>query len=200
MSKRMNTFFKKLIWCFPATLAFFGILYYINLFDRIEERNILRQSEEKYQLISFVENLNTRASMVRAMNIMDRFEDTHTYLLNENLDRVVEKYHAQGCSFRIKPHPYEDRDLRKKMLSTKTGTFIYNGDDNKKRFWEYRWIVIENEKYLILVGVSNYPLDPLDKELQISIGILLLLTALLNWGLVGYTKYIRMNPGVIDEK
>lgn len=200
MSKRMNTFFKKLIWCFPAILAFFGILYYINLFDRIEERNILRQSEEKYQLINFVENLRTKDSMVRAMNIMDRFEDTHTYLLNENLDRVVEKYHAQGCSFRTKPHPYEDANLRKKMLNTKTGTFVYNGDNNKKRFWEYRWIIIENKKYLILVGVSNYPLDPLDKELQISIGILLLLTALLNWGLVGYTKYIRMNPGIIDEK
>ena len=57
-------------------------------------------------------------------------------------------------------------------------------------YWDYRWLNVDDEELLVMIGITNYPLDAIDKELQIAIGVLLMLTALFNWLLVGYANHI----------
>lgn len=196
---KLNSFLARFIWCIPALIVAIGAFYFINLFDRIYSRDLNRQLDEKYQLVNLIEALHNKESMVNIVNIMDEFQDTFVYVLELQGDQIIEDYHTINCPYRLTKHPYLEKNIKSKILINKRGGFVTKATDNRKIFWEYRWIDI-NKKYLILIGISNYPTDVLDKELQISIGILLLITALLNWVLVGYAKYLRAGCCKIKRK
>lgn len=193
VAKKVKAFIGRFIWCLPVLFMFIGSLYFLNLFQRMYDRDLMRQTDEKQQLATFIESIETKRGVVDASNIIDKFSDTHTYILTEDFERIVSKYHTSNCPFKTTPHPYEVANIKDKMTETKRGFFEYSVEGTGKIYWDYRWVDVENEKLLIVVGVSNYPLDPIDKELQIAVGFLLLLTAVFNWILVGYAKYLRNN-------
>jgi len=193
MLDKIKDFLNKICLVFPIILTLIGVLYFINLFDRIKTRDLTRQSEEKYQIVNAIENLNELTEVLNALNIMDRFDDTNTYFLDEDLNRVPGKFHTKDCPFRYEGHPYEITELRDKIMTTNDGAFEFNSEHKRPILWEYRWIKNEGKKYLILVGVSNYPKQPIDNELQIAIGFLLLFTTILNLALVGVIKYVHVN-------
>jgi hypothetical protein len=197
---KLRLLFKKFAWCIPVLIMTLSIVYFINLFDRVYQRDLIRQSNEKYQLVNFVEHLNTKTNTFLALNTIDSFLDTHTYILTKDLKRVHERYHTSGCPFRFKKHPYEIDEFRKEMLENDRGSFVYGICASKPMYWDYRWITIEGSQYLVMVGVTNYPLDAIDKELQIAIGLLLFFTSLLNWLLVGYAKHLRQQRRLLENK
>lgn len=190
MTNKVNRWLKKFIWCLPALVMLLGTMYFINLFNRMCLRDLDRQRQEKYQIMSVLSTIKTKESMYRILNTLDSFRDTYTYLLDKDLKHITEEYHSRKCPFRFTVHPYEDPEIIKKLTSKKRGTFVYGKIGSRKIGWEFRWITVKDTKYLIITGVVNYPLDTVDKEFQISIGIFLLITALLNWALVGYAKSI----------
>jgi len=200
MRYKIRSLFKKFLWCIPVFIMTIGSIYFINLFNRLYTRDLIRQSNEKYQLVNFVEHLQTKDNTLLALNTIDAFLDTHTYILTKDLKRIHERYHTSNCPFRFKKHPYEVEELKNEMMKNERGSFRYGLCAARPMYWDYRWITIENNEYLVLVGVTNYPLDAIDKELQISVGLLLLFTSLLNWILVGYAKYLRQNRKRIDLK
>lgn len=200
MLKRTSLLFRKFVWIIPVLFMLLGSIYFINLFDRMYARDLTRQSEEKYQLINVIERLRTKESMLNALSVIDNFSDTHTYLLDKDLNRVIEKMHTANCPFRFTQHPYEIETIRKQILTHKRGSFILGPYDYKPIYWDYRWVEKERIDYLIMVGVSNYPTDAIDKELQIAVGTLLLLTSFLNWILVGYAKYLTQRHKRINQK
>lgn len=186
-------FIKKFAWLFPVFVATIGIFYYINLFERIYERDLNRQINEKSQLMTLVESLSELKDVEKTVITMDGFENTYTYLLEDESDNPEEIYHAKNCPFRLKTHPYDCKEFKDIINSKKRGSFKSNNEEDGNIIWEYRHFNVGNEKFLVIAGVTNYPQDPIDKELQISIGILLLITAILNWALVGYAKNMRSN-------
>ena len=48
---------------------------------------------------------------------------------------------------------------------------------------------VDNKKLLVITGVKSYPKELIDKELEIAVGLMLLITAILNWALVGFWKH-----------
>lgn len=191
MFRMTSLLFRKFTWAIPVFFMLLGTIYFINLFDRMYTRDLIRQSEEKYQLINVIERLETKKNVLSALAVMDNFSDTHTYLLDKSLNRVIEKMHTANCPFRFTQHPYEIEEFKKQILSHVRGSFIYRPCNSGPMYLDYRWVELEGVSYLIMTGVSNYPNDAIDKELQIAVGSLLLLTALMNWILVGYAKYLH---------
>lgn len=191
MIKKLNSTFKKLAWCIPVFVMVLCAIYFIGLFDKMYARDLTRQADEKYQLTNFVERLETKEKVLKSLDILDNFEDTHTYVLDENLEVIIDKYHTKSCPFRFNKHPYENKEIQKELKNNKKGSFIYNICESRPMYWDYRWLDVDNEKLLVMIGVTNYPLDAIDKELQIAIGVLLMLTAFFNWLLVGYANHIN---------
>lgn len=197
---RLHTFCGRFVWCIPALIVAIGIFYFINLFDRIYSRDLNRQLDEKYQLVNLIEALHSNEGMTKVVEIMDGFTDTYVYLLEVEDSRVIEDFHTVNCPYRFEKHPFEITEIKNKIKKNKRGAFATVVQNTGKIYWEYRWINIQDKNYLLLMGISNYPTDVLDKELQISIGTLLLITALLNWVLVGYAKYLRAGCCKIKRK
>lgn len=195
-------FFKKYVWCFPALIMFIGILYYINLFERMYARDLERQMNEKFQIVNLLETLHTYDGLHIAAGAFDNFDDTNIYILIKNLEtgQLEERYHSNNCKFKLKQHPFENDEIKHQLISHKKGSFIFGIYRNHEILWDYRWITLDNKRYLVILSITNYPLDAIDKEFQISIGLLLLITALLNWSLVGYGKYLRAGYCNINKK
>lgn len=193
MKSKFVYLLKKFAWLFPIFVVTIGIFYYINLFERIYERDLNRQINEKSQLMTLVENLSELKDVEKTVITMDGFENTYTYLLEDESGVINEIYHAKNCPFRLKEHPFECKELSDLINSKRRGSFKTENEKEGNIIWEYRHFKAGNEKLLVIAGVTNYPQDPIDKELQISIGILLLITAILNWALVGYAKNMRSN-------
>ncbi|MBR2240037.1 MAG: hypothetical protein IKO49_02270 [Bacilli bacterium] len=195
-------FLKKYVWCFPALIMFIGILYYINLFERMYARDLERQMNEKFQIVNVLEALHTYDGLHIAVNAFDNFDDTNIYILRKNLEtgQLEERYHSNNCKFKLQQHPFENEEIRHQLISHEKGSFAFGEDRNHKILWDYRWVNVDNKNYLIIMSITNYPLDAIDREFQISIGLLLLVTALLNWSLVGYGKYLRSGYCKIKSK
>lgn len=189
MCKNIKQFVNKFIWCLPVFIMMLGALFYVNLFDELRERDIDRQLEVKHEFIKYAIKTENKNEVMNFITLFYKLPNTNTYLLDENLDRVAEKYYNQKPLKEVEA-PYKDEHIRKLLLKNQKGVFEYNIKPNVYMHWGYRWIEIDGKKRLILIGVKNYPFDHLDAQLQISIGILLLLTSLLNWILVGYGKYL----------
>lgn len=196
------SFLKKYVWCFPALIMFIGILYYINLFERMYARDLERQMNEKFQIVNVLEALHTYDGLHIAVNAFDNFDDTNIYILRKNLEtgQLEERYHSNNCKFKLQQHPFENDEIKHQLISHEKGSFAFGEDRNHKILWDYRWVNVDNKNYLIIMSITNYPLDGIDKEFQISIGLLLLITALLNWSLVGYGKYLRCGACKVHRK
>lgn len=201
MCCKISQYMNRFIWCIPALIVTIGVIYFINLFDRIYSRDLNRQLEEKYQLVNLIEALHNKESMVNIVEIMDEFKDTSLYVLELNdKNEIIEDFHTTNCPYRFQTHPYELKAIQKQIKSNKRGFFMTKLQSVGKIYWEYRWLNIENKRYLLLMGIANYPTDVLDVELQVSVGTLLLITALLNWILVGYAKYLKNGNCAIRKK
>lgn len=187
MWSKIKKFVGKFIFCLPIVIMMLASLYYVNLFNQLRNRDLDRQLEEKHQFMKYVLDTKDQKRLNEIIATLYTMPNTNTYLLDENLDRVAEKY------YNLKPlvtqeAPYKDKNIRALLLSNDHGVFKHNLKPDVYMYWDYRWLDINGKKRLILIGVRNYPFGQLDNELQISIGILLLLTSLLNWILVGYGK------------
>ena len=106
--------FKKYVWCFPALIMFMGILYYINLFERMYARDLERQMNEKFQIINVLEALHTYDGLHIAVNAFDNFDDTNIYILKKNLEtgQLEERYHSNNCKFKLRQHPFESDEIK----------------------------------------------------------------------------------------
>ena len=90
MRYKIRSLFKKFLWCIPVFIMTIGSIYFINLFNRLYTRDLIRQSNEKYQLVNFVEHLQTKDNTLLALNTIDAFLDTHTYILTKDKIRLFE--------------------------------------------------------------------------------------------------------------
>jgi hypothetical protein len=100
----------------------------------------------------------------------------------------AEIYHSANCPFLLKKHPHESEEIKETIMNHKRGSFATK-EQRTKIVWEFRHFSVDNENLLVITGITNYPKEPIDKELEIAIGTMLLITALLNWALVGFWKY-----------
>jgi len=196
MLNKIKSFLDKYCWCFPAFIILIGTIYYINLFERLSVRDLNRQISEKNQLITLTEMLSNIDDVKKSILTLDTFDNTYTYLLKDEDDTLNENnnseiYHSAGCPFILKTHPHENKEIKEKMLSKKRGSFVTKEENNDEIVWEFRHFVVNKEKLLVITGITNYPKESIDNELQLSISILLLITAFLNWALIGYYKYLR---------
>ena len=192
-SKSM-TVLKRFVWLFPLIIVTIGIFYFINLFERLSTRDLNRQISEKNQLLTITETLSNLEDVKKSVLTLDTFDNTYTYLLKDegkalDPDNKAEIYHSADCPYVFKKHPHEDKEIKDEILNKKRGSFVTRKTNNDKIIWEFRHFIVDGEKLLVITGVTNYPKEPIDKELEIAIGIMLLITALLNWALVGFWKY-----------
>lgn len=204
MWSSIKYFLNKYCWCLPVLIVTLGTVYYINLFERLSERDLSRQMNEKYQLMNLIENFKESTDKLYMINAMDTFDDTYVYVITdtENTEDIVdETFHTLNCPFKFKTHPFEIPEIKNQIHHKKFGAFVYGHINNVGNiYWRYRPINLNSLERLLFVGISNYEPEPIDKELQISIGFLLLLTAVLNWVLVGYYKYLRSGKCKIVKK
>ena len=184
---------KKYIWLFPLIIVTIGIFYFINLFERLHDRDLMRQISEKNQLVTLTESLSNKNDVKNSILTLDTFDNTYAYMLQDtddvfNQDSEAEIYHSADCPFLLDKHPHESEEIKNEILHKKHGSFATKKHE-AKIVWEFRHFKVNDEKLLIITGITNYPKEPIDKELEIAIGVMLLITALLNWALVGFWKY-----------
>lgn len=192
MSK-ISAYVKKYVWLFPLIIVTIGILYFINLFERLYERDLVRQISEKNQLVTLTESLSNKNDVKNSILTLDTFDNTYAYMWHDtddafNLDSEAEIYHSADCPFLLNKHPHESEEIKNQILHEKHGSFATK-KHGTKIVWEFRHFKVNDEKLLVITGITNYPKGPIDKELEIAIGVMLLITALLNWALVGFWKY-----------
>ncbi len=192
-SKSM-TILKRFVWLFPLIIVTIGIFYFMNLFERIYSRDLNRQIAEKNQLLTLTEGLSTYQDVKHAILTLDTFDNTYTYMLYDEPDALLpqskaEIYHSSECPYLLKKHPHDSKEIRDCIINNKRGSFVTKEPNIRKIVWEFRHFKINNEKLLVITGVTSYPKEPVDKELEIAIGLMLLITAILNWALVGFWKY-----------
>lgn len=192
MSK-VSAYVKKYVWLFPLIIVTIGILYFINLFERLYDRDLTRQISEKNQLVTLTESLSNETDVKNSILTLDTFDNTYAYMLYD-IDGVLDKdakaeiYHSADCPFLLDKHPHESEEIKNKIINQKHGSFATK-EHGTKIIWEFRHFEVNNKKLLVITGITNYPKGPIDKELEIAIGTMLLITALLNWALVGFWKY-----------
>jgi len=205
MRSKFKTFMKKFVWLFPLIIVTIGIFYFINLFERLYTRDLNRQISEKNQLMTLTESLSTITDVKNSILTLDTFDNTYTYMLRDetedsfNPNTKSEIYHSANCPFLLKKHPHDEKEIRNTIAKHKRGSFATKENGNKI-IWEFRHFKVNDEKLLVITGVTNYPKEPIDKELEIAIGIMLLITALLNWALVGFWKYKCCGSCKIEKK
>jgi len=206
MESKHKTIMKRFVWLFPLLIVTIGIFYFINLFERLNDRNLSRQISEKNQLITLTETLSNINDVKKSILTLDTFDNTYTYMLYDDGENTLsedfknEIYHSAKCPFLLKIHPHESDIIKNKLIKNKRGSFITKEKNQDKIVWEFRHFSTNNEKFLVITGVTNYPKEPIDKELEIAIGIMLLITAILNWALVGFWKYLCSGSCIIKKK
>lgn len=193
---KIKNFIGKYACMFPLIIVTIGIFYYINLFERLYSRDLNRQISEKSQILTLTESLANRNDVTKAILTLDTFEDSYTYLFKDvknelGKESLEELYHSADCPFKLKQHPSTNEEINNLIATKKRGSFATYDQKPNKIIWQFRHFITNDEKLLVIAGISNYPQEPIDKELQISIGLLLFITGLLNWALVGYAKYIH---------
>ena len=205
MKLKFKSFFSRCIWILPLIVVTIGIFYFINLFERLYSRDLNRQISENNQLLTLTETLSNIKDVEKTILTLDTFDNTYTYMLHDNNDPLssdakAEIYHSANCPFLLKAHPYESKEIKEAIITKKRGLFITKEKRHNKIIWEFRHFKVKNEKLLVIAGVSNYPKDPIDKELEIAIGIMLFITGLLNYALVGWAKYLHSGSCLIKKK
>lgn len=205
MNSKFKTITKRFVWLFPLIIVTIGIFYFINLFERLYTRDLNRQISEKNQLLTLTESLSNTIDVKNSILTLDTFDNTYTYMLHDEgedslaPDSKSEIYHSASCPFLLQKHPHDEEEIRKTIINHKRGSFATKEHGNKI-VWEFRHFQVNNEKLLVITGVTNYPKEPIDKELEIAIGTMLLITALLNWTLVGFWKYKCCGSCKIEKK
>ena len=204
MRSKLQSLLSKATWLFPLLIVTIGIFYFMNLFERLYSRDLNRHINENNQLLTLTESLSNTSDVEKTILTLDTFDNTYTYMLYDSedplsLDAKSEIYHSANCPFLLKKHPHESKEIKDIILNKKRGSFVTKEKVNKI-IWEFRHFTVNDEKLLIIAGVSNYPKDPIDKELEIAIGIMLFITGLLNWALVGWAKYLHAGSCPIKRK
>lgn len=194
MESKIKSFAKRFVWCIPLIIVTIGIFYFINLFERLYTRDLNRQLSEKKQLVTMTEMLSNVQDVKSSILTLDTFDNVYTYLLEDSentLDNTnkSEIYHSADCPFVLKSHPHDSKEIKNLLLSQKRGSFITKENKKDKIIWEFRHFTVNDKKLLTIIGISNYPKQAVDKELEIAIGLMLFITAILNWILVGFWKY-----------
>ena len=205
MESKFKTFMKKFVWLFPLIIVTIGIFYFINLFERLYTRDLNRQISEKNQLLTLTEGLSTYQDIKHTILTLDTFDNTYTYMFYDEADIFLpnskaEIYHSAECPYLLKKHPHDSKEIKDYVLNNKRGSFVTKEPEKGKIIWEFRHFKVSNEKLLVITGVTSYPKEPIDKELEIAIGTMLLITALLNWALVGFWKYKCCGSCKIEKK
>lgn len=194
MKSKFNNFSKRFIYCLPLIIVTVGIFYFINLFERLYDRDLNRQLSERKQLITLTESLSNLEDIKKSILTLDTFDNTYTYMLYDEGTNTfatgskAEIYHSANCPFVLKQHPHDLPEITKQINTNKRGSFITK-ENRDKIVWEFRHFNVANEKLLVITGITNYPKEPIDKELEIAIGLMLFITGVLNWALVGFWKY-----------
>jgi len=202
---KFKTTAKRFIWLFPLIIVTIGIFYFINLFERLYDRDLIRQISEKKQLITLTESLSTFKDVKNSILTLDTFDNTYTYMLYDESDAFIpnskaEIYHSANCPFLLKKHPHESKEIRDCIAKNKHGSFVTKEPNQSKIIWEFRHFTVKGKNLLVITGVTNYPKEPVDKELEIAVGLMLLITAILNWALVGFWKYKCCGACLIKKK
>lgn len=205
MESKSKTIMKRFVWLFPLLIVTIGIFYFINLFERLHDRDLTRQINEKNQLMTLTETLSNINDVKKSILTLDTFDNTYTYMLYDEEDKTLqdfknEIYHSANCPFLLKSHPHESDLIKNKIINNKRGSFVTKEKNQDKIVWEFRHFSVNNESFLVITGITNYPKEPIDKELEIAIGIMLFITALLNWALVGFWKYLCSGACTVKKK
>ena len=180
MKSKFNNFSKRFIYCLPLIIVTIGIFYFINLFERLYDRDLNRQLSERKQLMTLTESLSNLEDIKKSILTLDTFDNTYTYMLYDEGTNTfatgskAEIYHSAVCPFVLKQHPQDLPKLTKQINMNKRGSFITK-ENRDKIIWEFRHFKVAKE--------------PIDEELEIAIGLMLFITGILNWALVGFWKY-----------
>ena len=191
---KFMTILKRFVWLFLLIIGTSVIFYFINLFERIYSRGLNRQIIEKNQLLTLTESLSSYQDVKHAVLTLDTFDNTYTYILHDEPDALLpdskaEIYHSSECPYLLKKHPHDSKKIRDCIINNKRGSFVTKEPNKSKIVWEFRHFKVNNDKLLVITGVTSYPKEPVDKELEIAVGLMLLITAILNWALVGFWKH-----------
>lgn len=191
----IKEYIKGAIWLIPVLLTTIFCIYFINLFQRIDDAQIKRQIDERDTIVEFAHFIKTRSTLYRYSDIIDRFDDNNLYLLDQNADCLKDKAHTRNCPYSLYKvqHPYKQEPYKSEMIKHYTGDFVHKVRPGMKMYFKYRHLEVENEKFILLVGVHSYPKLPEERELHYAIGLLLLFTAVSNWIIVAYAKHMRKN-------
>ena len=191
---KFMTILKRFVWLFPLIIVTIGIFYFMNLFERIYSRDLNRQIIEKNQLLTLTESLSSYQDVKHTILTLDTFTNIYTYMLYDEPDTLLpyskaEIYHSSECPYLLKKHPYDLKEIRDRIINNKQGSFVTKKPNKDKIVWEFRHFKVDNKKLLVITGVKSYPKELVDKELEIAVGLMLLITAILNWALVGFWKH-----------
>lgn len=191
---KFMTILKRFVWLFPLIIVTIGIFYFMNLFERIYSRDLNRQIIEKNQLLTLTESLSNYQDVKHTILTLDTFTNIYTYMFYDELDTLLprskaEIYHSSECPYLLKKHSYDLKEIRDRIINNKQGSFVTKKPNKDKIVWEFRHFKVDNRKLLVITGVTSYPKEPVDKELEIAVGLMLLITAILNWALVGFWKH-----------
>lgn len=191
--KPVVEYLKHAVWLIPVTLSAILCMYFMNLFQRIDEAQLRRQIDERDNIIEITKFIKTKDTLYAYLDIIDRFEDNNLYLLDNKLELLPDKRHTRHCyysMYSVTP-PFEIEKFRQEMLKNKVGTFDHKIVPGIKLNFQYRHIRADNKEYILLAGVHNYVKLPEEEELYFAIGLLLLFTAVCNLIIVIYAKHMR---------
>lgn len=191
--KPIVEYFKRAVWLIPVLLSSILCMYFMNLFQRIDEAALRRQIDERDTISEFANFIQTKKTLYTYLDILDRFDDNNLYLLDKNFNLLPDRRHTKNCYYSIYKAvpPFKIDEYKKIMEENRIGQFIHKVAPGVKLDFQYRHLRTEGKDYILLVGVHNYPKMPEEKELYFAIGLLLLFTAICNLIIVVYAKHMR---------
>ena len=80
-----KSYIKRAVWLIPVLLSAVLCMYFINLFERIDESLLKRQIDERDTISEFAHFIQKKDTLYTYLDIIDRFEDNNLYLLDNNL-------------------------------------------------------------------------------------------------------------------
>lgn len=190
----MIKYFRRLLWLSPVILTALLCMYFINIFQRLDNALLHRQIDERDTIVEFSHFIKTQSTLYVYTDLLDRFEDNNIYLLDNELQTPLNKRHTRKCPYSLnrEQHPYEIKEYINLMLKNKNGDFIHRVNSDTIIDFKFKHLIVEGTEYILLAGVHNYPKLPEEKELHFAIGLLLVFVAFCNWIVVAYTKHLRL--------
>ncbi len=188
-----KSYIKRAVWLIPVLLSAVLCMYFINLFERIDESLLKRQIDERDTISEFAHFIQKKDTLYTYLDIIDRFEDNNLYLLDKNFNLLPDRRHTKNCLYsiyKVDP-PFEQENFKQKMNERKVGHFTHELVPGTKLEFQYRHMKTDGKDYILLIGVHNYPKTAEEKELYFAVGLLLLFTAICNWVIVAYAKHMR---------